>query len=413
MATTTGAFRMGFGSTAQERALDLVTPTAAIAVPLQYVYIFLFNHAPEAVRLGMAVLLLLVHVTLAASALTTRRMDVWQTAILAAVAIMILCWMVAHGANPKSTPFSINFAVRDLSILVMPLWLLTFPERLPHRMILMLAIASIILGGIIAFLGPAVIVSGTARLASITGGPLQMHASAMFIALQVILLTEYYRGRQLFGALYWPLIAFAAAVLIGYGGRNEFVILAAYFGALGYFRYSYIPAVRWSPPVVILLALLIGALALSFGHNVQEWGSGRIGVWQNRLELIWNRNILTFLFGGGLFADLIWNPQWWWMEEVNAHNDFLHFTMKTGILGLLAILLFIAGLLFRMPGSSKSIIIALILSSFFSNGFLQSPLLAFNLFIAVAVALHQWQLRAAQIRQRHAERRRIRAAAPG
>ncbi|MFO1146622.1 MAG: hypothetical protein U1E33_08820 [Rhodospirillales bacterium] len=241
MATTTGAFRIGFGSTARERALDLITPTAAIAVPLQYAYIFLFNHTPEAVRLGMALVLLLVHVTLATSALS-RRLDVWQAAILAAAAIMILCWMVAHGANPKSTPFSITFAVRDLSILVMPLWLLTFPERLPHRMILMLAIGSIILGGIIAFLGPAVFVSGTARLASITGGPLQMHASAMFIALQVILLTEYYRGRQLFGAISWPVTAFAAVVLIGYGGRNEFVILAAYVAALGYFRYSHVPA---------------------------------------------------------------------------------------------------------------------------------------------------------------------------
>lgn len=404
MATTTGAFRMGFGSTPGEGALDLITPTAAIAVPLQYAYIFLFNHVPDAVRVGMAMVLLLVHITLAASALS-RRVDTWQTAILAAIAIMIFCWLVAHGANPKSTPFNITFAVRDLSILVMPLWLLTFPERLPHRMILVLAIGSVLLGGLLALLGPAVYVSGTARLASITGGQLQMHASAMFIALQVMLLTEYYRGRQLFGAIYWPLTAFAAAALIGYGGRNEFVILAAYFGSLAYFRYAHIPVVRWSPPVVIILALLIAAVALSFGHNVQEWGSGRIGVWQSRLELIWNRNVLTFLFGGGLTADLIWNRQWWWMDEVNAHNDFLHFTMKTGIVGLLAILLFIAGLLARLPRSSKSIIIALILSSFFSNGFLQSPLLAFNLFIVVAVALHQWQLRAAQIMHRHAEGR--------
>ena len=399
---TTGAFRMGFGSIAGRKEFDLITWTAAIAVPLQYAYIFVFNYAPDSVRIAMAVALLLVHVTLAAFSLS-RRVETWQTAILAAIAIMIVCWLVAHGANPKSTGFNIVFAVRDLSILVMPLWLLTFPERLPHRMILMLAIGSTVLGGILALAGPPVYVSGTPRLASITGGALQMHASAMFIALQLILLTEYYRGRQLFGIIYWPLFLFAIAVLIGYGGRNEFVILAAYFGAMVYFRYSHVPAVRWSPPVVIILALIVAALALSFGHNVHEWGSGRIGVWQNRLELIWNRNILTFLFGGGLAADLIWNPQWWWMDEVNAHNDFLHFTMKIGLLGLLAILLFIAGLLMRLPGSSKCIIIALILSSFFSNGFLQSPLLAFNLFIVVAVALHQWQLRAVQIRHRRDE----------
>lgn len=72
-------------------------------------------------------------------------------------------------------------------------------------MILVLAIASILLGGILALLGPAVLVSGTPRLASITGGSLQMHASAMFIALQVILLTEYYRGRR--AAFRRPLLA--------------------------------------------------------------------------------------------------------------------------------------------------------------------------------------------------------------
>ena len=52
----------------------------------------------------------------------------------------------------------------------------------------------------------------------------------------------------------------------------------------------------------------------------------------------------------------------------------------------------------------------MILSSFFSNGFLQSPLLAFNLFIVVAVALHQWQLRAVQIRHRRAEGRQFHVA---
>ncbi|MBL8668829.1 MAG: hypothetical protein JNM48_15335 [Rhodospirillales bacterium] len=403
---TTGVFGAGLGPAVGRRELDLVTPAAAVAIPLQYAYIFAFNHAPEGIRTAIAVALLLVHVTLAGFALS-RRIDAWQTAILSAIFLMVGCWLIAHGANPKSTEFNIVYAVRDLSILVMPLWLLTFPERLPHRMILLLAIGSTVAGGLIALLGPPVFVSGTPRLASITGGPVQMHASAMFLALQLILLTEYYRGRQLFGAIYWPLCLFAVAVLIGYGGRNEFVILASYFGALAYFRYSYMPVVRWSPPIVLVFVVMMAALALTFGHNVGEWGSGRIGVWQNRLELIWGRNVLTFLFGGGLSADLIWNPQWWWMDEVNAHNDFLHFTMKTGLVGLLAILLFLGGLLMRMPGSSKAIIIALILSSFFSNGFLQTPLLAFNLFLVVAVGLHQWRLRAERIHNLRVEHRRL------
>jgi hypothetical protein len=137
-------------------------------------------------------------------------------------------------------------------------------------------------------------------------------------------------------------------------------------------------------------------MALSFGHDVRDWGSGRIGVWQYRLGLIWDRDLLTFLFGGGLGADLIWNPQWWYFDESSAHNDFLHIMMETGLLGLIATLVFLTGLLMRLPGSSKSIVIAMCLSSFFGNGHLQSPLLAMNLFILTAVAFYRWHVRYAR-----------------
>jgi hypothetical protein len=141
------------------------------------------------------------------------------------------------------------------------------------------------------------------------------------------------------------------------------------------------------------LFVIASAVALNFGDNVQSWGSGRIGVWQHRLGLIWGRELLTFMFGRGLHADWIWNPQWWFMEEATAHNDFLHIMMEAGLLGLIATIVFVAGLLTRLPGSSKSIVIAVVVSSFFSNGHFQSPLLAMNLFIAMAAALYCWHLR--------------------
>jgi O-antigen ligase len=285
--------------------------------------------------------------------------------------------------------------LRDLSIYVMPLWLLTFPQLMPHRFVMILAVGSIVVGGILAYSGPPVYVSGTPRLASITGGITQMHPSAQLIALQLVLIYEYYRAGMLSRLIAWPTMLFSVLLLIGYGGRNEMVFVGAYFATLGYFRFRSNSLVNWSPPILLVLLVIASVAALSFGHNVQEWGSGRIGVWQHRLGLIWNRDLLTFLFGGGLGADAIWNPQWWWWvdEPANAHNGYLHIVMETGLIGLVGALIFLVGLYMRLPGGSKSIVIALIVATFFSNSYFQTPLLAFNFFMLASVSMHCWNVR--------------------
>ncbi|MEZ5865782.1 MAG: hypothetical protein R3D25_17570 [Geminicoccaceae bacterium] len=61
--------------------------------------------------------------------------------------------------------------------------------------------------------------------------------------------------------------------------------------------------------------------------------------------LIWNRDIVPFLFGGGVNADFIWTPEWSFADEgMSAHNDYLHIIMDHGIVGLIAIATMIAGL---------------------------------------------------------------------
>jgi hypothetical protein len=381
-----------FNVSLTRRNLDFVRSAALVAVSLQYVYLLAFNYAPELVRTAFAGTLFAMHVALAALSLG-QRPQTWQAAILLSLAMTISSWLVTHGINKDSTQFDTVEAFRSLSIYVMPLWLLAFPEVIPHRFVIVLAVGSTVVGGILALSGPPVYASGTPRLASITGGITQYHPSAMFFADQLVLVHVYYRARMLSRLIAWPTMLFALFILIGYGGRGELLLVGAYFATLGYFRFRSVPAVRWSPPILLVLFAIASAVALSYGHYALSWGSGRIGVWQHRLGLIWARDLLTFLFGGGLRADFIWNPQWWWMDEANAHNDFLHIMMETGLLGLIATIVFFAGLLMRLPGSSKSIVIALVLSSFFSNGHLQSPLLAMSLFMLVAAALYCWHVR--------------------
>ena len=124
---------------------------------------------------------------------------------------------------------------------------------MPHRLVMVLAVGSTVIGGILALSGPPVYVSGTPGLASITGGgiggsiagglgglmyqepPRSMHQSATFIALQLVLVHEYYRASMPSGRTAWTTILFALPILIGYGGRMIFI--GAYFASLGYFRF--------------------------------------------------------------------------------------------------------------------------------------------------------------------------------
>ena len=395
---------------AKRQPFGFVQLIMIITVIIQYLYVFTFNYAPETVRFLLAGALLAIHFAMFPYALG-KKGQLWQALILASIAMTMVSWTIAHGIHTTTVELTVPELLRNVALFVMPVWLLSFPEHLPHRVLSIIAISSILLGGLVALTGAPVYVSGTPRLGSITGGLTQMHPSAKFMALQLLVVFQYYYARSLNPKIALPVMAFAVAILVGYGGRNEMLFVLAYFAGLLYFRYQGVFVVKWAPPVLILLAIVIAAAALQLGEDVQKWGSGRIGVWEHRLGLIWGRDLLTFLFGGGLGADQIWNPQWWWMDEAAAHNDFLHITMESGLVGLIAAIIFIAALLMRMPGNSKSIVVALIVESMFSNGQFQSPLIALNYFLLAAISIVCWQRRSAlDALRKGRERRRSRPA---
>jgi hypothetical protein len=377
------------------RNLDFVKSAVLVAVSLQYVYLFAFNYAPESVRTAFAGTLLCIHVALAALSLG-QRPQTWQAAILLSIAMTICSWLVTHGINSDSTQFDTVEAVRDISIYVMPLWLLALPQAMPYRLLVVLAVCSTVVGGILAFTGPPVFVSGTPRLASFTGTVTQMHPSAKFIAVQLALIDQFRREGLLSRWAAWPTMLFALVTLVGYGGRNELLFVAVYFASLAYFRYRKDVVVRAFALAVVGFVVLGGVIALVLGSDIHSWGSGRIGTWHYRLGLIWSRDLVTFLFGGGVGADKMWTPQWWFfLEGTTAHNDFLHITVERGIVGLLATLLLFIGLLLALPGGSESVAIGIMVESFFTNGLFLTPLLAFNYFILASASVFSWHIQVA------------------
>ena len=229
-------------------------------------YLFAFNYAPESVRTTFALAVLSL----------SQRPQIWQTAILLSIAMTIGCWLVTHGMNSDSKQFDTAEALRSLAIYVMPLWLLAFPEVIPHRFVIVLAVGGTVVGGILALSGPPVYAGGTPRLASITGGITQYNGVRGHL-----FWCRVYRARCFLG----PTILLALLILLGYGGRRAMVLVGTYFATLGYFRFRGVQAVRWCPPILVVLFAIASAVALTYGHDAHSWGSGRIGVWQYRLCL--------------------------------------------------------------------------------------------------------------------------------
>ncbi len=357
------------------------------AIAIQHIYVFSFNWVPE-LRMPLAGALTAGHLLLAAITIMARPAP-WIFGLLLSAACLVVSLIPAHFLGfGVMTSFDAQGALRKLILPIMMIWVLSYPLALPGGLLRWCAILSILLGAAIALTGPPVYVSGTPRLGSITGGLDQMHPSAKFLALQLVLVDLMRRGRMMSPTVTWGLIGICLGVLLGYGGRNELIFVLAYYGGLAYFRYRGITIVKWSPPILLGFFLLVSYIALSLGTDVQSWGSGRIGAWEYRIHALAARELMPLFFGGGVGSDVMWTPEWSYADEgLTAHNDYLHFMMEHGLIGLLALALFIYAVWLRVFAEGRAVLIGVLVNSFFSNGFFQSPLLAMNLALLLTVSI--------------------------
>ena len=358
-----------------------------VVILVQYAYVFTFNWVPE-LRLPLSSALAGIHVV-AAGLTILLRPAAWNKLLLLSAVLLFGAMIPPHALGfGEVQGFDMVGALRKLVLPLMMIWVLAYPLAIPRRLITVVAVCATVAGCVIAITGDPVYVSGTPRLGSITGGPTQMHPSAKFLALQLVLLDLLWRGRMLSGRVAWPLIGLTFIVLDAYGGRNEMVFVLAYYAALAYFHWRHITIVRYAPPLLLILGILAAAIAFSVSTGVEAWGSGRIGVWTYRLQLIAERDIMPFLFGGGVGADVVWTPQWWFFEDGStAHNDYLHIVMESGVVGLIALGALVLGLWLRLYEEGRAIIIAVLVNSMFANGFFQSPLLAMNMTLILAYSI--------------------------
>ena len=361
-----------------------------VVIVLQHAYLFTFNEMPG-LRLPLSSALAGMHVVLAAVTILLRPAP-WNMALLLAAAALVLAIVPPHfmGAG-EVAGFDPVMALRKLVLPLMMIWVLAYPLALPRSLLGWSAAIGTILCAYVAFTGPTIYMgyaNTDPRLAAFTGGADHIHPSAKYMALQLVLFDLLRRGGFMSPRLAWPLMALTLVVLLGYGGRNQLVFIAVYYLVLAYYRLRRLTIVRWSPPLLLALAICAGVIALQIGQDTSDWGSGRIGAWDYRLQILQNRDLVTLLFGGGLGADTIWTPQWAFGDDgLTAHNDYLHYMMEHGILGLLFMALVVFGLWVRVFEEGRAIIVAILVNSFVSNGYLQSPLLSTSLVLVLALSI--------------------------
>jgi hypothetical protein len=376
----------------------LVRTAVGAIIVAQYGYTFAFIHLPTDVRLAFAGVLLVLQTVLAGVALTTRPSLAGGLIVIAAV-MTFLCWGISYGSGFGGSHVVLDLRImsKDVQLFIAPIWLLAFWDVLRLRSIALLAMGGIVVGGILALTGPPNPFPGeiwNTRFAVITGLVTTVpFSSAFFILLNAFIVDQLRRAGIISPVIAWPLIAFAIVLIIGYQTRTAWVMLAAYYATSLYHRWRHIDFVRALPLVLLGLGAVsvIAFLALS-GEDIERLGSGRMASYILRMEILSNRDWGPLLFGSGPDTDKFRTAVWWW-EEKDAHNDYLHVSIETGLVGVLALIIFLVALYSKLPAFGKPLFFSLIASSMFSNALLSRPTLSIYLFLAMAVSIRlSWEI---------------------
>jgi hypothetical protein len=117
----------------------------------------------------------------------------------------------------------------------------------------------------------------------------------------------------------------------------------------------------------------------------EEMGSGRVGTWISRIDMIFDRDIGTNLLGSGPGSDLFFSPMWWWGKKY-SHNDLLTTVIEDGFVGLTCILGLFAMIFFRFGRATLPVLIFFAVGSLSDGALMERPVPFVLYWIAVAIA---------------------------
>jgi hypothetical protein len=376
--------------------LLLLDALIGLLIAAQYVYVLAFNLISGDLRLAVAGALFAIQLTLAAWTLAVRA-EPWSLLIALALAIKLGCWAasifsgVASSISPAELP---RIVLRETIPYLAAIWLLSWPERLPLRLVGIAGAVAFAIAAVWAVTGePIVLFDGSQRLAGFTGGEseLGLHGSAYFILLSLFIFDRMRATERFPAAIAWPAIGLAVVLLTLYQVRTTQLMLAIY--GLGYLWTSntkrFIAGLGLAGVAALLAAMALMLVLAGSPADLQTWGSGRLGSYLFRLDLLSERDLLPLIFGAGPGSDVVVTPVWWW-EAKDSHSDLFTTVVETGLVGLIGVAIFFAAIWSRLSPEGRPLLVALVASSAISNGLLVRPTEFFLLIIAMAV-VERWR----------------------
>lgn len=176
------------------------------------------------------------------------------------------------------------------------------------------------------------------------------------------------------------------AVAFGWGVRTT--TLSMIVLVLTSLYYSYVAHSYYGKSSVKVSLVLISIL---YGYLIFDWdtvnalSSGRLSMYEFKYYQLMDNSLISWLIGNGAGSDLVETDFWWW-EAKGAHSDVITFLVEGGIVFFIAFIFMLKNLSLLVPDDSgRSIVLALFVTSLFSNGFFVRPLALYFVLFSIAL----------------------------
>lgn len=186
--------------------------------------------------------------------------------------------------------------------------------------------------------------------------------------------------------MYLFMIISLAFLVLGWNVRTAVLFYCIVIGTLLLQKNQYI---RYFFAKGILLVPILLLMLFSFfkGFDWDTFSSGRVTMYETKLEILENYKPLEYMIGRGKGSDLVTTSEWWYTKKT-SHNDFLTYTIENGFIFVLFFLLLVFSLFFlrkQMPLLFLMALIGYFATSAISNGFAVRPLAAYLLFMMLSL----------------------------
>ncbi|WP_417518341.1 O-antigen ligase family protein [Minwuia sp.] len=257
---------------------------------------------------------------------------------------------------------------------------------------------------------------GNGRLAPFHGGPENPHSSG-YMALAFMLVIHQ--------CLVWGVLGFRVAVafigmamlyIVGCFSTQVLFAAVAYFGIYGMY-WPRIPKVLKVTAGLVGFSLLVliaaeneerkAAVRNDTNVKLEELGSGRLGTWIERVDIISDRTPAEVWLGTGIGSDNM-SSIIWRLKETTSHNTYLTMIIENGVIGFLIYFGVLIMMMLKLGRHGIALFTPVFITALIGNGLSLRPMPFMVFFLAVAVCM--WGMaRQYHLQKAAADRRRMAA----